>query len=434
MMKIEHLYGLYKECKYISTDSRKLIPGSLFFALKGENFDGNCFALDALEKACSYAIVDDTSLPSNDRLLQFPDVLSTLQNLAKHHRYQLTIPFIGITGSNGKTTTKELIATVLSRKYKVCATQGNLNNHIGVPLTILSVDNHDIAIIEMGANHIGEIAALCKISNPDYGIITNIGKAHLEGFGSPEGVIKAKSELYDHLARHKAKAFIDAGNTLLRRLAKEKNLNTVFYGNALESACTGEITDNSEFLAARIHLALQDAEIDIQSSLVGEYNLNNMLAAACIGNFFGINSEDIASALTGYVPQNSRSQLMITLKNKIVLDAYNANPSSMEGSINNFLSLNEKLPKMIILGDMLELGKYSRSEHQAIIGLFDNKQPINVILVGPEFYAVSKSSSLPCFLIVEDLIEHFRTNPVKEHCILLKGSRKIRLKKLLEVL
>ena len=433
-MTIEDLCHLFKECPGISTDSRKPAPGSIFFALKGENFDGNKFALDAVQKGCSFAVVDDPSLKNHPELIYFQDVLVTLQNLANYHRSQLKIPVIGITGSNGKTTTKELTAAILSRKYKVCATQGNLNNHIGVPLTLLTASDHDMVIIEMGANHTGEIAALCKIANPGFGIITNIGKAHLGGFGSPEEVIKAKTELYNHLAQVRGKVFVDSDNALLRRLVSEKNIDPVFYGNAPGSVCSGEISGNTEFLAVKVHISGFNNDLFIQTSLVGNYNLNNLLAAVCIGKYFGVGPEDITSALTEYVPSNNRSQLMVTQNNKIVNDAYNANPGSMESSISNFLQMSEDLPKMIILGDMLELGKFSRSEHQAIIEFLKSRNFSNVILVGPEFCAISELYSLACFHDVEELIEHFRSNTVKEHSILLKGSRGIKLEKLLDVL
>ena len=436
-MEIEELYQIYKECRSISTDTRKLVPGSMFFALKGDNFDGNQFALDALKKGCSYAVVDDPGVvhAKYARHLKYvPDAIQSLQSLAAYHRSQLKVPFIGITGSNGKTTTKELLSAVLSRKYKVCATHGNLNNHIGVPLTILSVFDHEIAIIEMGANHIGEIAALCKIADPTFGIITNIGKAHLEGFGSVEGVARAKSELFDHLARRNAKAFVDSDNPLLLKLAKDRMLKTVCYGGGPASVCTGEIMDNNTFLNASIHLKGSSEKLDVRSSLIGSYNLSNLLAAACIGNYFGVNPAQIGSALNEYVPSNSRSQLVKTLKNKIVLDAYNANPSSMAGSIKNFLSLKEDLPKMLILGDMLELGKYSNREHLAIIELLKEEKVTNILLVGPEFFAVSGKSSISSFKKVEDLINYLNLHPVIDHLILLKGSRGIKLEKLIEVL
>jgi len=438
-MTIEELYQIFKDTRSVSTDSRKLIPGSVFFALKGEHFDGNRFAIEALEKGCAYSVVDNPHLseiehPSSKRLIIVPDVLTSLQNLAAYHRSQLKIPFLAITGSNGKTTTKELVAAVLSRKYKVCSTQGNLNNHIGVPLTLLNVVDHDIAIIEMGANHVGEIAALCKIANPDFGIITNIGKAHLEGFGSPEGVIKAKSELFDHLSSNKGKVFADAENFLLRELIKIRNLDAVYFGNHVESSCSGEVVNSNRLLSVKISIPGVAEVININTSLVGSYNLKNILAAVCIGNFFGVSLKEISSALTEYTPSNSRSQLLITSNNRIVFDAYNANPSSMESSVSNFLSMDDELPKMIILGDMLELGKYSRSEHSSLVKFIQDQHFTNTILVGTEFCSILQSSSIPCFKNVDELIEHFRDNPVKEHSILLKGSRGIKLEKLLEVL
>jgi UDP-N-acetylmuramoyl-tripeptide--D-alanyl-D-alanine ligase len=363
-----------------------------------------------------------------------PDALETLQKLATYHRNQFKIPVIAITGSNGKTTTKELVAAVLASKYKVCATQGNFNNHIGVPLTLLTISDHDIAIIEMGANHIGEIADLCKIANPDFGIITNIGKAHLEGFGSPEGVIQAKSELYDHLSIKKGKVFIDSESPLLRSLGKIRNLETIFYGEDADSICKGELAEKSKFLNVNISISGFKDVLNIKTSLVGSYNMKNILAAVCIGSYFGVTPGNISSALSEYTPVNSRSQLLITSKNRIVFDAYNANPSSMESSVSNFLSMNEELPKMIILGDMLELGKYSREEHQLIVKYVKDQQFSNIILVGSEFCSVSSYLSMPCFKNVDELIEHFLKNPVKEHSILLKGSRGIKLEKLLKVL
>lgn len=431
-MSIQNLHKLFLLAGAVSTDSRKLIPGSIFFALKGENFDGNRFAIEAIEKACSYAIVDDPSLPLHKQLIQVPDVLSCLQELASFHRSTFKNPVIAITGSNGKTTSKELISAVLSRRLKVCATPGNLNNHIGVPLTLLSLADHDIAIIEMGANHIGEIASLSSIANPDYGIITNIGKAHLEGFGSPEGVIQAKSELYSHIAAKNGSVFIDSDNSLLTSIAETKNLKTIKYGSSKDSIVNAEITDSSNFLKAKIFFNKIPDILTIESNLVGDYNIKNLLAAACIGRFFGVDPSEIEAALNEYVPSNSRSQLIQTKRNKIVLDAYNANPSSMEGSIANFLSLKETLPKMLILGDMLELGEYSGSEHKAVISLLEKSNANTYFLVGPEFKKAAGSKNLNCFINVDELIEQLRLNPVSEHCILLKGSRGIKLEKLLD--
>jgi len=433
-MKIEELHKLFLLSGRVSTDTRKLIPNSIFFALKGENFDGNRFALEAIETVCSFAVVDDASLPKHERLILVPDVLASLQKLAHFHRMTYAIPVIGITGSNGKTTTKELITAVLSQKYKVCATLGNLNNHIGVPLTLLSLTDHEIAIIEMGANHIGEIAVLSSIAAPNFGIITNIGKAHLEGFGSPEGVVKAKSELYSYISAHHGKAFVDADNPLLVKLLDEKKCDPIYYGSTLKSIAHGKISENSHFLKTNITLPQTAEYFDIQTKLVGDYNLKNILAAACIGSYFGVNAKEISLAISGYLPSNSRSQLIVTKKNKIVLDAYNANPSSMEVSITNFLAIKEELPKMTILGDMLELGGFSHKEHLAVIERLNNSRLHKVFLVGPEFVKASKSSSIQYFQKVEELIEHLRLNPVTDHCILLKGSRGIKLEKLLDVL
>lgn len=433
-MKTEELYNIFRENRKISTDSRKLIPGSIFFALKGGNFDGNKFALEALEKGCSFAVTDDPSIPQHKGIIRVKDVLKSLQELAAFHRKQLDIPFIGITGSNGKTTSKELIAAVLGRKFRVCATTGNLNNHIGVPLTILSVNDHDIAIIEMGANHIGEIAALCRIADPDFGIITNIGKAHLEGFGSAEGVIRGKSELYDHLRISNGTAFVDGTNDLLIRLSGERNLSAIYFGNRNDSSCRGNITGNSKFLSIQFSFPGQDEMYRVNSSLVGDYNLSNLLAAACIGNYFGVGATEIVKSLEEYQPSNNRSQLIKTDKNRIVMDAYNANPSSMEGAISNFLSLEEDLEKMIILGDMLELGEYSAEEHSMVINRLESINFKNFILVGPQFGSVAKEKAARCFKNVDELLEHFRSNPVVNHSILIKGSRGIQLEKLLEVL
>ncbi len=433
-MTIKELYQIYLKFPVITTDSRKLSAGSIFFALKGENFDGNQFAIQAIEQGCAYAVVDDSNLPSHSRLLHFNDVLETLQKLARYHRDQLSIPVIGITGSNGKTTTKELMASVLSRKYKVFATQGNLNNHIGVPLSVLSIADHEIAIIEMGANHIGEIASLCNISDPDYGIITNIGKAHLEGFGSPEGVIKAKSELFMHLSKRNSKAFINSDNPLLCKLAKDINLLPVFYGSSENSICSAEILSSSKFLNAGINFRDENISITVHSKLVGDYNISNLLASACVGRYFDIEPQDIGEALSFYKPSNSRSQLLVTEKNKIVLDAYNANPDSMLLAINNFLSMEGEGSKLIILGDMLELGPYSTAEHMEIITSIKKKQISNIIFVGPEFSGVADPAIYKSFKKIEELVEHLRSEPVTEHLILLKGSRGLKLEKLLEVL
>lgn len=434
MRKIEELYTIFKACRTVSTDTRKLIPGSVFFALKGNQFDGNQFAFDALEKGCCLAVVDDPSLTGDTRLFHVPDCLEALQELAKIHRKQLSIPVIGITGSNGKTTTKELLFATLSKKYKVLSTQGNLNNHIGVPLTLLSVSDHDIAIIEMGANHVGEIAALCKIADPDHGLITNIGKAHLEGFGSPEGVIKAKTELYDHLEKRKGTVFIDSDNPVLTHAASLRNLNLVYYGSSPSAVCSGNVTGKEGTLSVELYFQDKKKSLDINTSLVGDYNLSNILAAACIGSYFNVTIDLIGHAIGDYLPSNNRSQLLKTARNSLVMDAYNANPSSMERSIMNYIEMKTDLPRLIILGDMLELGVYSRNEHQSIVDLLEKNRITAYFLVGPEFCSLRSKNDAQCFQNVEQLIEHFRQNPVVNHSILLKGSRGIKLEKLLEVL
>ncbi len=429
--EIPTLYELYLKYPRITTDSRKIESGSLFFALKGENFDGNKFALEALNRGAKYAIVDDPSVENHDRLIRVDDALITLQKLAKYHRSQLMIPIIGITGSNGKTTTKELINGVLSQKYRTFATTGNLNNHIGVPLSVLSInDSHEIAVIEMGANHQGEIAALCEISQPDLGIITNIGKAHLEGFGGYEGVIKAKTELYAFLKKNHGKAFVHAADELL--IKKSEGLNCIYYGNNSWTSVAGEITGKFPFLSA--DLLIHNQKLNIQSKLFGSYNLSNLLAAACIGNHFGVPAEKIGAALSAYQPTNNRSQWHKTAANRIVMDAYNANPTSMQLAIENFADAPYE-NKMLILGDMRELGNESQKEHLKIIKKIMELSFENVIMVGPEFNkAVKDTSSFKVFEDVNQAVEGLRVSNPANKTILIKGSRGIQLEKTLEVL
>lgn len=432
-MNIERLYQIYSESNGISTDTRKIIPGSIFFALKGDNFDGNKFADEALIKGCTYAVSDDESLKGKDKLVLVKNVLETLQQLANYHRRKLKIPFIAITGSNGKTTTKELCFAVLFRKFRVFATRGNLNNHIGVPLSVLSIRNEEIAIIEMGANHEGEIRNLCSIAEPDFGIITNIGLAHLEGFGSPEGVKRGKEELYDFLKKNNGKAFYNSDNTLLARLIKEKEIDSIPYGKDPGAICAGKIIERSRFLIVELSIEEKIKAI-VQTKLVGSYNLENIVASFAIGRYFGVDIEDIKEAIENYTPSNSRSQYLPTGNNRLIVDAYNANPSSMTSSVLNFLSMDDKDEKLIILGDMLELGRFSSEQHEKIVTLLKENAVKNVILVGPEFLKASKNSEYPGFEKVEELVDHCISNPVKNHLIFLKGSRGIKLEKLLEVL
>lgn len=412
-MKIEYLHDHFLKSTGVSTDSRKIIRGCLFFALKGERFNGNEYAEQAITMGASYAVVDDPTLQPNDHMILVDDVLQTLQQLANYHRHQLTCPVLGITGSNGKTTTKELINVVLSKSFKICCTKGNLNNHIGVPLTILSADlDTEFLIVEMGANHQNEINYLCDIADIDYGLITNIGKAHLEGFGSFEGVISAKKELYDFIEKKRGTIFINKNDGLLTSLSN--HLNRIEYDDVVHD---GE----SPFASVDFK------SLVIQSKLIGNYNGSNIKAACTIGDFFGVSLNDIKDAIEEYAPQNNRSQFIVTEKqNSLILDAYNANPSSMRESIQSFNRIsNDK--KIVILGDMLELGKESITEHQHLIEMIEAKQ-LDAILIGHEFNQCKHGFKQ--FLNTEDCLQWIQENPIAETFILLKGSRGIRLEQL----
>lgn len=425
-ISIEELYKIFQQHPVICTDTRNIKPGSLFFALKGGNFNANEFAEEAINKGCSYAIIDEEKYYT-DKCILVSDVLITLQKLANHHRRQFTIPVIGITGTNGKTTTKELTATVLSKKYNTLFTQGNLNNHIGVPLTLLHLTKeHGMAVIEMGANHVGEIDMLCRIAEPDYGIITNIGKAHLEGFGGYEGVIKAKSELYKFIKEKGGELFVNADDDLLMKLSDGIYLT---YGTSIDADVKG-IPDKESFLAKGTIEMLDGEEINISSSLAGSYNFYNMLAAACIGCYFGVSSEQIKEAIETYIPSNNRSQIIKKGSNTIWVDAYNANPSSMKIAIENFAASNTQ-GKVLILGDMFELGNDSLKEHQAIADLTGKTNNWDgVYLIGKEFSGVKSSAIL--FNTIEELMKWFSAYPLKNNTILLKGSRGMQMEKVME--
>lgn len=411
------LYSLFLKQRAITTDSRECPEGSIFFALKGDTFNGNAYAASALEKGCAYAVIDEAEYAADDRYIVVPDVLTTLQQLANEHRKALGTPIVGITGTNGKTTTKELVATVLGKKYNVLYTQGNFNNHIGVPKTLLQLtEEHNMAVIEMGANHPGEIKTLVNIVEPDCGLITNVGKAHLEGFGSFEGVIKTKGELYDFLREHKGKVFIDEEN---------EHLMNISQGLDLIPYVTGEVIDCAPYL----HFKWQGGEI--MTHLIGAYNIKNMMAAATVGLHFGVPVADINDALAGYVPSNNRSQLTITDKNKLIVDTYNANPTSMMAALQNF-SIMQVSPKMAILGDMRELGEVSEAEHKKVVDFLTaeeakaEKGDLIVWLVGAEF---SKTSchfrKFPDVAAVKKALEEEGV-PTGYH-ILIKGSNGIRL-------
>jgi len=433
-----NLYSIYLQHPIICTDSRNCPSGSLFFALKGENFNANAFALPALEKGCAYAVVDEAEYVIDERFILVNNVLETLQQLALYHRKLLGTKIIGITGTNGKTTTKELIAAVLKEKYNILYTQGNLNNHIGVPLTLLQLTSeHEIAVIEMGANHPGEIQFLCNIACPDYGIITNVGKAHLEGFGSLEGVMKTKAELYAFISALGKLIFINSGNALLLNMAEESgltqpdrvlrySLNT--QGNAADYFA--EITDCSPFLNIEWNVRGKDTH-EIKTHLIGSYNAENVLAAITIGDYFGVTTEQIKDGLENYIPQNNRSQLTVTEHNKLVVDTYNANPTSMQAAILNFRQMHVE-QKTLILGDMLELGNQSAEEHQSIIDLLQQNSFKNVLLVGKVFKKTRNPYST--FENVNDLISFVHKNPLTNNYILIKGSRGIKLEKVIPLL
>ncbi len=426
---IELLHQHFLSSSGISTDSRKITPNCMFFALKGEHFDGNIYAHQALEVGAQLAVVDDQQLAANKRCFVVRDVLKTLQELAIFHRNKLTIPVLSITGSNGKTTTKELIGKVLEKRYPTFFTRGNLNNHIGVPLTVLSIrDNCEMAIVEMGANHPGEIADLCMIAKPDYGIITNIGKAHLEGFGDYQGVINAKNELYEFLVLNHGKVFVNADDPLLMKLSEKLSQKT--YGTINDAGLYGFVLGENPFL--NVQLQLKSGKKAIQTKLIGGYNLPNILAAACVSQYFQVDDNLICEALEEFTPENNRSQCLKTKKNTLILDAYNANPTSMALAIRNFADL-EAEGKMMVLGDMLELGKDSLKEHKIILELINDNDIGDVILVGNEFHLADSGRIFLHFSHVNVAEKYLSEEKVCDHMILIKGSRGIQLEKLVEV-
>ncbi len=432
----EELYSLFINCNQkISTDTRKVEHGSIFFALKGDNFNANTFAQSAIDGGCRYAIVDDENISNGTTILLVNNVLAVLQDLAKYHRKQLKFPIIGITGSNGKTTNKELIHAVLSKKYKTYATKGNLNNHIGVPLTLLSLTTfHEMAIVEMGANHQGEIAMLSELSDPDYGVITNIGKAHLEGFGGEEGVKKGKSELYKHLKFKNGTIFINENDTVLKELSE--GLSKIYYGDKPECDVFGAMVSNSEFVEFKWNTKGQslDTQPLVKTHMFGHYNFVNVLCAVCIGNYFGVGEEAINEALEQYVPEMNRSQIKKTDSNTVILDAYNANPSSMDLAIKNFAEQPLK-NKVLILGDMFELGDYSEKEHEQIIKQLLETNLDEVYLVGKEFGLFqTKVSKFQFFETGQDLKLFLNNHPIFNATILIKGSRGMKLEQVVDCL
>ncbi len=431
-MHIKDLYKIFLQYPSVQTDTRKLKAGDLYFALKGEHFNGNLFAHQALEKGAAYAIVDEDINPSNNRLLKVADTLQTLQQLAKYHREQFDtlpsgrqVPFLAITGSNGKTTTKELIHAVLSSQYKTYTTEGNLNNHIGVPLTILKIKSDaEFAVIEMGANHQQEIASYCTYALPSFGLINNIGKAHLEGFGGIEGVKKGKGELYDYLRETSGSIFINTDYDYLMEMSAGIE-NKITYGTR-HAETTGSLIESEPFLKVDI---TSDSSIGIiETKLVGDYNLPNLLAAVSVGSFFKISSRKIKDAIENYYPTNSRSQLIEKGTNKIILDAYNANPSSMKAAIENFARLHAD-KKVIILGGMAEMGSSSITEHKAIIDLLKKYNWSTVVLVGADY---SKNNHPYIgFTTTSEAKEWFQLQDFDHATILIKGSRSMKMEEVL---
>ena len=421
-MTTSQLYDVFLKCKGVSTDTRTISKGNLFFSLKGDNFDGNQYALKAIEKGAKYAVIDDETI-NNPNFIKVKNVLSSLQKLAKHHRLQLNnTKFIAITGSNGKTTTKELIKAVLAKNYVTTSTKGNLNNHIGVPLTLLGItENSKFAIIEMGANHIGEIDFLTNLINPDLGYITNFGKAHLEGFGGIKGVIKGKSELYNWLLKNNKPILINVDD---ENQKKYIDSNSITFG----------LNNNAQFVfnleIPKSFISLNYKNTLINTHLVGSYNFSNIQAAISIGLYFKMDIKLIKDAIENYIPKNNRSEIIEINNKKIILDAYNANPSSMELAIDSFLKYPES--KIFILGDMFELGKFSKTEHQMVINKLDKAQS-KAYFVGDEFYKLKKEyNNLFFFKTKNELFYEMKKNKIKEKNILIKGSRGMKMEEILE--
>lgn len=446
-METAQLYDIFKSCGAVTTDSRSIRGGEMFFALKGENFDGNDFALKALDAGASWAVVTDGSAPAAaddaeyaPRIIAVPDTLKALQDLARYHRSMTFVDgkpltVIGLTGTNGKTTTKELIKAVLSVRYNVTATEGNLNNNIGVPLTLLKINSStQIAVVEMGASHPGDIKELVSIALPNYGLITNVGKAHLQGFGSFEGVMKTKGELYDYIQRTADRVFINVDNPYLCSMASQRpDLLTIPYGVEYEGVSVLPVDSGHPYL----RILFPSSSLELNTHLVGAYNADNVMAALAVGRHFGIGLEEAAAAIAAYEPSNSRSQMVRTGSNVVIVDAYNANPTSMNAALDNMKALSAE-HKVAMLGDMLELGKDSVKEHQAIVkksaGIF-----AEVYLVGPEFgKALEGCETGTCvfrhFDSSEDLFRWLKSDPVLNAAILVKGSRGMRMEKVLPAL
>lgn len=432
-MSTESLYQLYLKHPIICTDTRNIIAGCLFFALKGENFDANTFADKALAAGAAFVVIDNASFKTSEKHILVADVLSAMQDLAKHHRSQLNIPVIGLTGSNGKTTTKELINAVLAEKYKSFATKGNLNNHIGVPLSILSLTSEiEVAVIEMGANHQQEIEFLCSIAQPTHGLITNVGMAHLDGFGGFEGVKKGKAELYAYLKANHGLVFIYRDNPYLLEMSQAAGLNKlVYYGSSSEDFVSGNLLSTDPLI--KLRWQHKEGEYQITVNLTGNYNFENILAAVCIGQYFNVSPTQINSGLEAYIPNNNRSQVTKTASNTVICDFYNANPSSMTAALNNLGQLSAQ-NKVIIIGDMFELGAESAEQHELIARQAAAIDAGTRIFIGKQFFGISQKTKELYFETPAAAIAYLSSTPVQNSLVLLKGSRGMALEQLLPFL
>lgn len=436
MLDIHTLYACFEQCTGITTDTRRCEKGMMFVALRGENFDGNSYAKNALEHGCIYAVVDNAAYAdaSDERIILVDDSLRTLQQLARHHRRVMGTTIIGITGTNGKTTTKELMAAVLGRRYNVLYTQGNLNNHIGVPLTLLQLTKeHELAVVEMGANHPGDIKELVEIAEPDYGVITNVGMAHLQGFGSLEGVIRTKGELYDYIrTTPKRTVFVNSGNPLLMDIVQ--GLNTIAYAAADMAdglAVQGNLIACDPYLRFKWRRADAPMWHEVATRLIGSYNMDNALCAAAVGSYFGIAAEEVTEALAAYEPKNNRSQLTRTAHNTLIVDAYNANPTSMKAALDNFSRMKVE-GKMVILGDMKELGEATAEAHQKVVDQLETMLLDEVWLVGTAFAATRHTQR--SFADVEEVKRAIQECSPEGRCILIKGSNSMKLASLADCL
>ncbi len=431
-MKIEEIYKLFIECSSVCTDTRNIKKDSLFIALKGDNFDGNKFSKDAITNGSKYALVDNIEFADNKKIFFVANTFLALQNLAKFHREKFNIPVVSITGTNGKTTTKELISFVLQEKYNVTFTKGNLNNHIGVPLTLLEINSEtQIAVIEMGANHPGEIKTLCEIALPNYGIITNIGKAHLEGFGSLYGVINTKTEMYRFIKKNKGKIFINTNNEIL--LSHIDNNEYISYGANEDCYLSGKNPSSNPFLKLEWKMYNSNTWNTVQTNLVGNYNFENVLAAICIGNYFEVEENKITKAIHNYNPTNNRSQIIKSENNTILIDAYNANPTSMVAALESFFEMLGD-NKVLVIGDMLELGKNTENEHKNILQLIVQSEIKEVFLIGKTFAKTSENTNFKSFESVSLFKDYLKNNPFLNKQILVKGSHGIHLEELIPVL